>query len=332
MDGVRKSAILLLSLEKPLAAEVLSQMTREQVEKVTLEIAKMEDVTREQQESVLNEFSELFKEQTPIERGGLHLANELLEQSLGKDGAGQILETVKQSMNAVPFGFLQKAGAESLLTFISEEHPQTIALIMSHLPANLSAEVLSGLPSNKQLEVIRRIATMEQTSPEVISDIERTLQSRMTNLFNQQAEATGGVSAVAQILNVTDRMTNKGILESLEQQDAELADEIRRLMFVFDDLLKLDNKSIQVLLKEVDNNQWAVALKGASDEIRQKIFSNLSQRAAETLKEEMEYLGPVRVSDVEAMQQQIVDTVRRLEDSGQIQVSNAAGGADQFVS
>jgi flagellar motor switch protein FliG len=332
MDGVRKSAILLLSLEKPLAAEVLSQMTREQVEKVTLEIAKMEDVTREQQESVLNEFSELFKEQTPIERGGLHFANELLEQSLGKDGAGQILETVKQSMNAVPFGFLQKAGAESLLTFISEEHPQTIALIMSHLPANLSAEVLSGLPSNKQLEVIRRIATMEQTSPEVISDIERTLQSRMTNLFNQQAEATGGVSAVAQILNVTDRMTNKGILESLEQQDAELADEIRRLMFVFDDLLKLDNKSIQVLLKEVDNNQWAVALKGASDEIRQKIFSNLSQRAAETLKEEMEYLGPVRVSDVEAMQQQIVDTVRRLEDSGQIQVSNAAGGADQFVS
>src|SRR5689334_10041531 len=332
MEGVRKSAILLLSLEKPLAAEVLSQMTREQVERVTLEIARMEEVSKDQQESVLNEFSDQLKEQTPIERGGLVFANELLEQSLGKDGAGQILETVKQSMNAVPFGFLHKAGADNLLTFISEEHPQTIALIMSHLPANLSAEVLSGLPSNKQLEVIRRIATMEQTSPEVIGDIERTLQSRMTNLFNHQTEAAGGVPAVAQILNVTDRMTNKGILESLEQQDAELADEIRRLMFVFDDLMKLDNKSIQVLLKEVDNNQWSVALKGASDEIRQKIFANLSQRAAETLKEEMEYLGPVRVSDVESMQQQIVDTVRRLEDSGQIQVANANGGGDQFVS
>ncbi|MFO0916891.1 MAG: flagellar motor switch protein FliG [Planctomycetaceae bacterium] len=331
MDGVRKSAILLLSLEKPLAAEVLSQMSREQVERVTLEIAKIEDVTKEQQESVLSEFSDQFGEQTPIERGGLNFANELLEQSLGKDGAGQILETVKQSINAVPFAFLQKAGAESLLTFISEEHPQTIALIMSHLPPNMSAEVLSGLPSIKQLEVIRRIATMEQTSPEVIADIERTLQHRMTSLINQQTEATGGVPMVAQILNVTDRMTNKGILESLEQQDHDLADEIRRLMFVFDDLMKLDNKSIQLLLKEIDNGQWAVALKGASDEVRQKIFANLSQRAAETLKEEMEYLGPVRVSDVEAMQQQVVDAVRRLEDAGQIQVSNNSGDGDQFV-
>jgi flagellar motor switch protein FliG len=331
MDDIRKAAILLLSLEKPLAAEVLSQMTRDQVERVTLEIAKTDDVTKDQQDAVLKEFSDLLRNQTPIERGGLNFANELLEQSLGKDGAGQILETVKQSMNAVPFAFLHKAGAESLLTFITEEHPQTIALIMSHLPTNLSAEVLSGLPSNKQLEVIRRIATMEQTSPEVVSDIERTLQSRMTSLFNQQTEAAGGVPTVAQILNVTDRMTNKGILESLEQQDAELADEIRRLMFVFDDLLKLDNRAIQMLLKEVDNNQWAVALKGATDEIRQKIFSNLSQRAAETLKEEMEYIGPVRVSDVESMQQQIVDAVRRLEDSGQIQVSNAPGGADQYV-
>lgn len=332
MDGVRKAAILLLSLEKPLAAEVLSQMSRDQVERVTLEIAQIDNVSKDQQDSVLVEFSDQLKDLTPIERGGLSFANELLEQSLGKDGAGQILETVKQSMNSVPFAFLHKAGAESLLTFISEEHPQTIALIMSHLPPNLSAETLSGLPSNKQLEVIRRIATMEQTNPEVINDIERTLQSRMTSLFNQQTEAAGGVPMVAQILNVTDRMTNKGILESLEQQDAELADEIRRLMFVFDDLMKLDNKSIQLLLKEVDNNQWSVALKGASDEIRQKIFANLSQRAAETLREEMEYLGPVRVSDVEATQQQIVDIVRRLEDAGQIQVSAGNGSADQFVS
>uniref|UniRef100_A0A7C4LMD0 Flagellar motor switch protein FliG n=1 Tax=Schlesneria paludicola TaxID=360056 RepID=A0A7C4LMD0_9PLAN len=329
MDAVRKAAILIMSLDKPLAAEVLSQLPRDQVERLTMEIALVDDVTREQQEAVIAEFEEQFKSLAPIERG-VNFANELLEQSLGKDDAGQILANVRQSMNSTPFGFLHKAGADSLLTFVSEEHPQTIALIMAHLPEQMAADVLSGLPSNKQLEVIRRLAHMEQTSPEVIADVERTLQSRMTSMFNQQMEKRGGVPMVAHILNVTDRMTNKGILESLEQSDAELADEIRRLMFVFDDLLKLDNKAIQALLKEVDNNQWAVALKGASDEIRAKIFSNLSQRAAEMLKEEMEYLGPVRLSDVEAMQQQIVDTVRRLEDAGTITI--ASGAKDQFIS
>lgn len=329
MEGVRKAAVFLLSLEKPVAAEVLSQLPRDQVERVMLEIAKMDDVSRDQLEGVLDEFRETMLEQVPMERGGLNLANELLEQSLGKEGAGAILENVRQSINSVPFAFLQKAGAENLLTFISEEHPQTIALIMSHMPASLSAEVLAGLPSNKQLEVVRRVATMEQTSPEVINDIERTLKSRMTSLFNQNTEKAGGVAAVAQILNVTDRMTNKGILESLDQEDQELADEIRRLMFVFDDLLKLDDKAIQSVLKEVDNSQWSVALKGASEEIKSRILSNLSQRAAEMLKEEMDYLGPVRLSDVEAMQQQIVDTVRRLEESGLIVV--AGGGSEQLV-
>lgn len=331
MDATRKAAILLLSLEKPLAAEVLSQLPRDQVERIMLEVAKVDDVTREQQHSVIEEFGGQFKELVPIERGGLNFANELLEQSLGKDNAGAILDSVKQSMNSVPFGFLKKAGAENLLTFISEEHSQTIALIMSHLPAALAAEVLSGLPSNKQLDVIRRVANMEQTSPEVIADVERTLQGRMTSTFNQQLEKRGGVPMVAQILNVTDRMTNKGILESLEQEDTELADEIRRLMFVFDDILKLDDKAIRALLKEVENSQWAISLKGASDEIRQKIFSNLSQRAAEMLKEEMEFLGPVRLSDVEGVQQQIVDAVRRLEDAGEIVVAGAGGG-EQFIS
>lgn len=292
MEGVRKAAVFLLSLEKPVAAEVLSQLPRDQVERVMLEIAKMDDVSRDQLEGVLDEFRDTMLEQVPMECGGITFANELLEQSLGKEGAGAILENVRQSINSVPFAFLQKAGAENLLTFITEEHPQTIALVMSHLPASLSAEVLAGLPSNKQLEVVRRVATMEQTSPEVVSDIENTLRTRMKSLFNQKTEKAGGIAAVAQILNVTDRMTNKGILESLDQEDHDLADEIRRLMFVFDDLLKLDDKSIQSVLKEVDNSQWSVALKGASEEIKARIMSNLSQRAAEMLKEEMEYLGP----------------------------------------
>lgn len=331
MEALRKSAILLLSLDKALAAEVLAGLPREQVEKLTLEIARIDDVSREQQEAVLDEFQGKLAELTPIERGGLNFANELLEQSLGKDNAGSILESVRQTMNAVPFAFLQKTGAENLLTFIQEEHPQTIALIMSHLPAQMAADVLSGLPSTKQLDVIRRVAHMEQTSPEVISDIEKTLRNRLNSSFNTKLEKAGGVPMVAQILNVTDRMTNKGILESLEQQDIELADEIRRLMFVFDDLLKLDDKSIQTLLKEVDNSQWSVALKGANEEIKQKVFGNLSQRAAEMLKEEMEYLGPVRLSDVEAMQQQIVDTVRRLEDSGEIVVAGGNAGEQMIA-
>lgn len=330
MDNVRKAAIMLLSLDKPLAAEVLSQLPRPMVEAVTLEIAKLDDVTKEQQEAVIKEFKGMAKDRGFIERGGMDLANDLLKQSLGQEGAGEILANVRNSMNSVPFGFLHKAGADNLVTFITDEHPQTIALIMSHLPAGLAAEVLSALPSNKQLEVIRRVANMEQTSPEVIRDVEAGLESRMTSTFNQQLEKAGGVPMVAQILNVTDRMTNKGILENLEQEDAELVDEIKRLMFVFDDLLKLDDKAIQALLKEVENNQWSVALKGASEEIKQKILGNLSQRAADLLKEEMQYLGPVKVSDVEAMQSQIVDVVRRLEDSGEIEVSS--GETEQYVS
>jgi len=331
MDEVEKAAILLLSLDKPLAAEVMSQLPKPMVEQVTLQIAQIGHITKEQQEKVVAEFFGQLGEHTAMERGGMEFANELLQQSLGSDGANAILENVRQTISSVPFSFLQKASADNLLTFIVEEHPQTIALILSHLPSQLSAEVLGGLPADKQLEVIRRIATMEQTNPEVVRDVETSLESRMRTTFNQQMENAGGVQTVAQMLNITDRMTNKTILEKLEEDDAELAEEIRRLMFVFDDLLKLDDKALQKVLKEVDNSQWATALKGASEEISERIFSNLSQRAAETLREDMEYLGPVRVADVEAMQQQIVDIVRRLEDSGEIEIS-AGGEADEYIS
>ena len=330
MDAIRKSAILLLSLDKPIAREVIAQMPRDLVEKVTLQIAQLENVSRAEQEKVLDEFYNAARERTPIERGGLATVNDLLEDALGEEG-GSILESVKQSMSSVPFGFLHNVAAENLLTYILEEHPQTIALVMSHLKPNQAAEVLTGLPSNKQLEVIRRIANMEQTNPEVVKDVEKSLELRMMSTLNQQLDKAGGVPIVAEILNLTDRMTNRGILETLEEDDAELVDQIRRLMFVFDDLLKLDDKAIQALLKEVDNSQWALALKGASEEIKEKILGNLSQRAADMLREEMEFLGQVRVSDVDAMQSQIVDAVRRLEDAGEIVVSAGADG-EQFIS
>lgn len=330
MTGLRKAAIVLLSLEKSLAAEVMAQLAKDDVEALTMEIARLDDVTKEEQDSSIEEFYNLGMARVHIERGGMDYAHDLLEQSLGKEKASTILETVRQSLSSVPFGFLQKAGAENLLTFVVEEHSQTIALILSHLPAALSAAVLSKLPSNKQLEVVRRIATMEQTSPEVVRDVERSLEVRMRSTFMQQLEKAGGVSSVAQMLNVTDRMTNKAILENLEQESPELVEQIRRLMFVFDDLMKLDDKSIQSLLKEVENAQWALALKGASEELKSKILGNLSQRAAAMLTEEIQYLGPVRVSDVETAQQQIVDTVRRLEDSGEIIVS-AGADAERLI-
>lgn len=331
MTGLRRAAIVLLSLEKSLAAEVMSQLRKEEVEALTMEIARLDDVTKEEQDTAIEEFYNQGMARVHIERGGMDYAHDLLEQSLGKEKAGAILDNVKQSLSSVPFGFLQKAGAENLVTFVSEEHPQTIALILSHLPSTLAAQVLGGLPSNKQLEVVRRVATMEQTSPEVIRDVEKSLEARMTSTFNQQLEKAGGVSSVAQMLNVTDRMTNKAILEALEADNPELVDQIKRLMFVFDDIMKLDDKSIQSLLKEVENSQWALALKGASEELKQKIMGNLSQRAAAMLAEEIQYIGPVRVSDVETAQQAIVDTVRRLEDSGEIMVGVGAE-AEKMIS
>lgn len=330
MDDIRKAAIVLLSLDKALAAEILSQLPREQVESVTMQLTKLNDVKQQDQDAVLDEFAELTGTQTVIERGSIDFASELLEQSVGKDAAGSILENVRRSVSSLPFAFLQKVGPDNLLTFIIEEHPQTIALIMSHLPSTLAAEVLSGLPSKKQMEVVRRVANMGQTNPEVVRDVESSLKSRMMSTFSQQTEVAGGVAAVAQILNVTDRITNKGILEGLEQEDTELVDEIQRLMFVFEDLVKLDDKSIQALLKEVDTSQWALALKGASEEIKQRVLGNLSQRAADLLREEMEYLGPVRVADVEAMKQQIVDAIRRLENAGEITVASSVE-TEEFV-
>ncbi|MDA0834592.1 MAG: flagellar motor switch protein FliG [Planctomycetota bacterium] len=330
LDELNKAAILLLSLEKPLAAEILSQLPKDQVEQVTMRIARLSDVTKEQQQHVFDEFNRISATLTPIQRGGLDAARELITQSLGEGNATDIIDSVSQSMSAVPFGFLQRLGADNLLTFISEEHPQTIALILSHIPQNLAAETLGGLAPHKQTEVIRRIATMGQTSPEVIRDVEQSLERRMRSIMSERMENTGGVQMVAQILNVADRVTNKGILDTLQQDDPKLVDEIRRLMFVFEDLLKLDNKAIQSLLKEVQNTQWALALKGSAEDIKEKILGNMSQRAADLLREEMEFLGPVRVSDVESAQQQIVDVVRRLEDSGEITVSNS-GEENEFI-
>lgn len=330
MDNLKRAAIVMLSLDKSLASQVVNLLPKDQVERLTMEIAKTDDVSIDEQELVINEFRDKLGHRTPIERGSLDFASELLKQSLGGDAANSIVDNVRKSLESVPFGFLHRVKGDDLFNFLSDEHPQTIALILSYLPTNLAADVLSELETDKQLDVVRRIANMEQTNPEIVREVENSLKARMASLFSEESERSGGVPLVAQILNVSDRKTTKGILDALGQDSADLATEIQRLMFVFDDIVKLDNKSIQAVLKEVEVSQWALALKGVSEELKQKIFGNLSTRAAENLKEEMQMLGAVKSSEVEGRQQEIVDVVRRLENAGLVVV--ATGEGEKMVS
>src|SRR4051812_19519115 len=330
MSEVRKAAILLMSLPQDEAAQLMGKLTAKQIEQVSIEIAKLGRLTGEEQEAVIRDFADANPNSLGLEGGGLDAVKPLVEKALGSK-AGAAIDLVRQSIEALPFGFLKKVDPQNLLTFIIDEHPQTIALVLSHLPPAYGAEIIKGLPAERQLAVIRRVAHMGQTSPEVIGEVERGLESRMASLMQQSFEKAGGVNSVAEILNVSDRATERTLLEALAQDDPDLVEEIRRLMFVFDDLTKLTDKDIQTVLKYVETPQWAMALKGASPELKQKILGNMSQRAAAMLTEEMEYLGAVKLSEVEAVQQQIVDIVRRLEDAGEIAV-HAGEDSEQLIS
>jgi len=328
-SDVRKAAILLMSLPQDQAAQVLAKLGPKEVESVSIEIAKLDVVSGGEQELVIQDFAGANPTALSASSGGLEVAKSLVEQALGK-GAGSTLDNVRQSIEGLPFGFLQKVDSQNLLTFIIDEHPQTIALILSHVPPSQAADILSGLPAERQMSVIRRVAAMAQTSPEIIHEVEKGLEHRMASVMSQQFEAAGGVPSVAEMLNVIDRSTERSLLENLAQEDPELVEEIRRLMFVFEDISKLADRDIQTLLKNVENSQWAMALKGASEELKEKILSNMSKRASEMLREEMDYLGPVRLSDVEQMQQQLVDVVRRLEDAGEI-TTHSDEEEEQFI-
>lgn len=331
VSGLRKAAIIMISLGQEIASEVMGLLDNEMIEAVSREIAELESVRSDQQDQVLTEFYNLALASRYMEQGGLGYAQTLLEKSLPSDQATNILKQVTQTIQQSPFQFLQKAEAENVLTFIQDEHPQTIALILAHMPEQRSAEILTGLPQQKQVEVIKRIASMEQTNPEVIKEVEAGLESRLSDIVSQTFDKAGGISTAAGILNLADRTTEKGILESLETDDPDLVEEIRRLMFVFEDILMVNDKGIQSVLKEVDNDELALALKTASDELKNKIFSNMSDRASQLIKEDMEYMGPVRLSDVETAQQKIVDIVRRLEDAGEIIITGRGGDSELVV-
>jgi flagellar motor switch protein FliG len=330
-NGVKKAAILLLSMEQDQAAEILKRLSPEAMEEVSREIASMGDIPMNTRKEVFSEFYSLALANSYLTEGGLEHAKALLKKSLSEQEASRVIKQVTQQVQTTPFSFLQKAESENLLTFIQDEHPQTIALILAHLPPQKASEILVGLASQKQIEVVKRIANMEQTNPEVIQEVERGLEHRLSDIVSQTFEKAGGVDTVAEILNLADRSTEKGIMEGLEAEDPDLVEQIRRLMFVFEDILLVNDKGIQAVLKEVDNDELSLALKTASEELKQKIFKNMSERAAQLIQEDMQYMGPVRVSDVESAQQKIVDVVRRLEDAGEIIIAGRGGEKEMVV-
>ncbi len=331
LDGVTKAAILLLSVGADSAASVLRHMPAERVEEVTRSLAGLGRVPDRIQNAVVEEFYSISIATQYANEGSLSYAKMLLQNSLDPSTADRLLSQIQTQVQKTPFSFLQRAESDNLLTFIQDEHPQTIALILCHLSHHKASEILCGLAMEKQLEVIKRIANMEQTNPEVIKEVERGLESRLSNMLMQSMEKAGGVPTVSEILNLTDRATEKTIMEGLESDDPDLVEEIRRLMFVFEDIKLVNDKGIQAVLKEVENDELALALKTASDELKQKIFGNMSERAASLIKEDMEFMGPVRVSDVEQAQQRIVDIVRRLEEAGDVIIEGRGGESEMLV-
>ncbi len=331
LTGVRKAAVLLLTLEQDQAAEILKRLSPEAIEEVSREIASVSDIPAPLRTEVFGEFYNSALANAYLSEGGLEYAKTLLRKSLSPEAAEKAIKQVTQQVATTPFSFLQKAESENLLTFIQDEHPQTIALILAHLPPQKASEILVGLPSAKQIEVVKRVANMEQTNPEVIKEVEKGLEHRLSDIVSQTFEKAGGVDTVAEMLNLADRSTEKGIMEGLEAEDPDLVEQIRRLMFVFEDILLVNDKGIQSVLKEIDNEVLSLALKTASEELKGKILKNMSERAAQMIAENMQYMGPVRVSDVEQAQQKIVDVVRRLEDAGEIIIAGRGGEKEMVV-
>ena len=330
LTGRRKAAILILQLDREASARVLSQFSDGELEDLAVEIARAGDVPPAVSAAVLREFGVLQSSGDSLVHGGIEQSRALLLAALGAGRAEAIMERLSSSMFEVPFKFLQNADARQLLNFISDEHPQTIALVLAHVPAPLASKVLAGLGSDLQAEVAHRIATMDRTSPDIIHQIEANLERRMaTLLVPSDLSAVGGVAPLVEIINRADRGTEKLIMEGLEERDPELAEEVRSRMFMFEDLTNLEDRAVQLVLRQVEIASLAVALKGVAQSVHTKIMNNMSERAAITLAEEIELLGPVRVQAVEEAQTEVVRVIRELEESGQIIVRR--GEEDEFV-
>ncbi len=329
MTGVQKAAILLIALGPEKSADIFKHLKEDEIEELTLEIANTRSISPQVKDKVLDEFYQVCLAQQYIAEGGIGYAKELLDKALGDEKAQEVISKLTASLQVRPFEFVRKTDPSQVLNFIQDEHPQTIAMILSYLTPGQAAMIMSALNPETQADVAKRIATMDRTSPDVVKEVERVLERKLSSLINQDYTIVGGVDAIVSILNTVDRSTEKHIMESLEIEEPELADEIRKKMFVFEDIMLLDDRAIQRVLRDVDNNDLAMALKGANEEVQNTIFKNLSKRLAAMIKEDMEFMGPVRMKDVEEAQQKIVGVIRKLEDSAEIVISR--GGGDEIV-
>lgn len=329
LSGLEKAAILLISLGPDLSSKVLKHLPDNQIEKLTYQIANTTAVDKEMKNDVIQEFLQLNEAHQYLLHGGIKYARDVLEKTVGPQKAAEIIKRLTESSKIRPFSLIRKADPKQLINFIRNEHPQTIALILSHLEPEQASVVLSGLPEELQTDIARRIALMERTSPEIIKEIEAVLEAKLSTVVDQNFATAGGIKTLVDILNRVDRSTEKTILETMEKDDMELAEEIRKRLFVFEDIITLDDASIRRVLREVDMKDLALALKGASEEVANRIFRNLSQRAGEMLKEDIEFLGPTRLREVEEAQQRIVQVIRRLDETGEIIISR--GGEDAII-
>jgi flagellar motor switch protein FliG len=329
LTGRQKAAILLITLGPEVSAQVFKHLREEEIEQLTLEIANVRKVDNIEKEAIMAEFHQIAVAQEFLTQGGINYAKEILEKALGASKAMDIINRLTATLQVRPFDFARKADAGQILNFIQNENAQTIALVLSYLHSEQAAIILSSLPQEKQADVAKRIALMDSTSPEVISQVERVLEQKLSATVTQDYTSAGGIEAIVQILNGVDRGTERTILDSLEIQDPELAEEIKKRMFVFEDIVNLDNRSIQRIIRDIENADLQLALKVASEEVREAIFRNMSKRMADSFKEEMEFMGPVRLRDVEEAQTRIVATVRRLEEAGEIII--ARGGGDDII-
>ena len=325
LTNQQKAAILCISLGPEYSAKIFRHLSDDEIEKITLEIASQHSVDQEMQQQVISEFYQMMMVKNYLSTGGLEYAQDVLEKALGAEKAANIINRLTTSLQVKPFDFLRKTDPTQLLNFIQNEHPQTIALVMAYLDSQQAAMLLSSLPPDRQSEVAKRVATMDRTSPEVIREVERVLERKLSTVVNQDFTTAGGIKAVVDVLNLVDRNTEKTILDTLEVENPELTEEIKKLMFVFEDIVMIGDRDLQLVLREVDNKDLSLALKGTNEDVASKIYKNMSTRAAEMLKEEIEFMGPVKLRDVEEAQQKIVGVIRRLEDKGLIQVSRGKG-------
>src|SRR5690625_356588 len=329
LTGKQKAAILLISLGPDVSAQVYKHLTDEEIEQLSLEISSVQKVNNELKETIVDQFHQIALAQDYISQGGVGYAKTVLEKAFGKQEASSIINRLTSSLQVRPFDFARKADPQQVLNFIINEHPQTIALVLSYLDPEQAGQILSELPEKMQAEVAKRIATMDSTSPEIISQVEQVLERNLATSLTEDYTQTGGIESVVEVLNGVDRSTERTILDALDVEDPELAEEIKKRMFVFEDIVILDNRAIQRVIREVDNDDLRLALRVASEEVKEIVFNNMSQRMAETFKEEMEYMGPVRLRDVEEAQTRIVATIRRLEEIGEIII--ARGGGDDII-